>query len=172
MQNIMQQEQQCKPWYKHPLLWMMLAIPFIAMVRGVWMIWISIETADGLVTDDYYKQGKAINEVLVRDKKAAALGLSATIDLNRNSNAVTLAFDKGLLESYPQTLTLHIQHVTRERNDVNVLMYHGMDNRYIGHLTHRLSEGVWYFGIDQSDWKLNARVHVLQQNTIQLESQY
>ncbi len=171
MQNIMQQEE-TKPWYKYPLLLMMLAIPFIAMVRGVWMIWISIVTADGLVTDDYYKYGKAINEVLVRDIKAAELGLSAVIDVDNKSKVVLLSFDKGLLETYPKTLTLDFQHVTREKNDVSVLLNLGIGHQYIGHLPHKLSEGVWYFGIDKEEWKLNARVHVQEKTTVQLQSQY
>ncbi len=136
------------------------------------MIWISVVTADGLVTDDYYKQGKAINEVLVRDIKAAELGLSAVIDFDNNSSAVVLQFDKGLLEYYPQTLTLHVQHATRERNDLTVLLHHGIGDRYIGHLTHRISEGIWYFGIDQADWKLNARTYVRTENIITLQSNY
>lgn len=136
------------------------------------MIWISVETADGLVTDDYYKQGKAINEVLVRDKKAAELGLSAVIDFNSSDSAIILQFDKGLLEYYPKTLTLHVQHATRERNDLTVLLHHGIGDRYIGHLTHKISEGIWYFGIDHEQWKLNARTYVRANNIITLQSKY
>jgi hypothetical protein len=161
-----------KPWYKYPLLWMMLAIPFIAVVRGVWMIWISVETADGLVTDDYYKQGKAINEVLVRDKKAAELGLSAIIDFDITSKAINLQFNKGLLEYYPQSLNLHIQHATREKNDITVLMHRGIGDRYIGHVKYRISKGIWYFGIGNEEWKLNARTYVQPTNTINLQSKY
>lgn len=136
------------------------------------MIWISVETADGLVTDDYYKQGKAINEVLVRDKKAAELELSAVITFDNSDSVVNLQFDKGLLEYYPQTLTLNLQHVTRERNDLNVLLHHGIGDRYIGHLTHKVSEGIWYFGIDKEEWKLISRHYVRANNIITLQSKY
>ncbi len=162
----------CKPWYKYPLLWMMLLIPFAAMVRGVWMIWISIVTADGLVTGDYYKQGRAINEVLTRDIRAAELGLRAVIEFDNSSSAVTLQFDKGLLEYYPRILNLHVEHATRARNDLTVLLHHGIDDRYIGYLTQKISEGIWYFGIDKEEWKLNARFHVRANNVITLQSRY
>jgi len=161
-----------KPWHKHPLVWMMIAIPFSAVIMGVIMIWLAVDTDDGLVADDYYKQGLEINRVIKRDKKAAELGLSAVIEFDNSARIIRVRFDKGLLESYPKSLPLHLQHATRENSDITVLLDHGISNQYIGHVKQSISNGVWYFEISDEDWKLNARSHVRSQNTIELISGY
>ena len=176
MQNIMQASEQSKPWYKYPLVWMMIFIPFTAVIMGVVMIWLAIDTDDGLVVDDYYKQGLEINRVIERDKKAAELGLNAVIEFDNSTRLIKLVFNKGLLESYPVNLPLQLQHATRENSDITIILNHGMANQYVGQLKQSISEGIWYFKISGMDgdagWKLNTRSRVQAQNTIQLQSQY
>ena len=177
MQNIMQKNETNKPWHKYPLVWMMIAIPFSAVIMGVVMIWLAIDTDDGLVADDYYKQGLEINRVIERDKKAAELALSAIIEFDNSARIIRVQFDKGLLESYPKSLPLQLQHATRENSDISVLLDHGMGNQYIGHVKQSISEGIWYFEISgnsetDTDWKLNARSHVRANNIIHLKSKY
>lgn len=161
-----------KPWYSYPLVWMMVAIPFTAVIMGVVMIWLAVDTDDGLVADDYYKQGLAINQVIERDKKAAELGLSAIVEFDNTTRVIKLVFDKGLLDSYPQQLQLHLQHATRANSDVSVVMNRGIDNQYIGNIKKNLTEGIWYFELAEEDWKINARSHVQKKNTIELKSGY
>ena len=172
MQNIMQSTNKDKPWHSYPLLWMMLAIPFSAVIMGVVMIWLAVDTDDGLVADDYYKQGLEINRVISRDKKAAELGLSAIIEFDNSARIIRLQFDKGSLETFPKSLPLHLQHATRENSDITVLLDHGIADQYIGHVKQSISEGIWYFEIADKDWKLNARSHVRSDNVIHLQSDY
>ena len=61
------------PWYRHRWPWFLMAGPFIVVVAGFITMWISFSGADALVVDDYYKQGKAINQDLRRDHVAASL---------------------------------------------------------------------------------------------------
>lgn len=162
--------QTSKPWYKYPLVWMMVTIPFTAVIMGVVMLWLAIDTDDGLVADDYYKLGLEINRVLIRDKKAAELGLSAIIRFDENLKVINLEFNKGSLVSIPDTLQLSFQHATRANSDVEVTLNRGINNRYIGHSKQALTEGVWYFELHDADWKINARSYVRSKNTISLES--
>ena len=166
-----------KPWHKHPLVWMMISIPFSAVIMGVVMIWLAVDTDDGLVADDYYKQGLEINRVISRDKRAAELGLSAIIEFDNSARIIKLQFDKGLLEFFPKSLPLNLQHATRENSDIAVVLDHGMGNLYIGHINQSISEGIWYFEISDrvgpdSGWKLKARSHVRLNNIINLQSNY
>jgi hypothetical protein len=175
MQDIMQASETKKPWHGHPLVWMMIAIPFSAVIMGVVMIWLAVDTDDGLVADDYYKQGLAINDVIVLDKKAAELKLNAVIGFDSSSKVVNVKFDKGLLATYPDTLQLNFQHATRANSDVAVTLSHGIEDRYIGYIDRAISEGVWYFevtnkGASDEEWKLNARSHVQANNLIHLQS--
>ncbi|MBE9567787.1 MAG: FixH family protein [Proteobacteria bacterium] len=168
----MQLAEESKPWHKHPLVWMMIAIPFSAVIMGVVMIWLAVDTDDGLVADDYYKRGLAINSVIIRDEKAAELGLKATIEFSTNSKAITLRFDKGLLPAFPPVLELKLQHATRANSDITIVMNHGIDDGYIGNISQPISKGVWYFEIADADWKINSRYHVAAENLIQLQSDY
>jgi hypothetical protein len=165
-----QVSQQNRPWHSYPLVWMMIAIPFSAVIMGVVMIWLAVGTEDGLVVDDYYKQGLAINEDISRDKRAAELGLNANIEFDNSTRIIHLKFDKGIIESYPEKLHLHIQHATREDSDILVVLDHGIGDQYIGHSSEKISDGIWYFELAEADWKLNARSYVRTENFIQLNS--
>ena len=167
----MQMTVQSKPWHKHPLVWMMIAIPFSAVVMGVVMIWLALDTDDGLVADDYYKQGLEINDVISLDRKATELKLNAVIKFNITEKVINLKFDKGLLDNYPNTLQLNFQHATHANSDVFVELNHGINDSYIGYLQQNLSEGIWYFEVSDDDWKLSARSYVRAKNVIQLQSE-
>lgn len=67
------------PWYRQLWPWMLISIPALSVLGGVVMLWLAFNGGDSLVVDDYYKQGKAINQQLARDEKAAQLELVATI---------------------------------------------------------------------------------------------
>jgi len=175
MQEIMQSSEIKKPWHSYPLVWMMIAIPFSAVIMGVVMIWLAIDTDDGLVADDYYKQGLAINDVITLDIKASELNLSAVIQFESSSKVINVQFDKGSLADYPVTLQLNFQHATRANSDISITLNHGMGDQYIGYLDKSISEGVWYFevtndGMAGESWKLNARSYVKSNNVINLQS--
>ncbi len=119
MQNIMQLNEHSKPWHKYPLVWMMIAIPFSAVIMGVVMIWLAIDTDDGLVADDYYKQGLEINRVISRDKKAAELGLSAIIEFDNSTRIIRIQFDKGSLEFFPKGKSLTIKGVSSSNSSAS-----------------------------------------------------
>ena len=164
-----------KPWHSYPLVWMMISIPFSAVIMGVVMIWLAVDTDDGLVADDYYKQGLAINDVITLDKKASELNLSAVVQFESSSKVINVQFDKGLLDEYPATLELNFQHATRANSDISITLNHGIGDQYIGYLDEPITQGVWYFEVADSgkaeeSWKLNARSYVKPDNLIKLQS--
>jgi hypothetical protein len=50
--------------------------PVSVILAGGYTSWLAFSRQDAMVVDDYYKQGKAINQDLSRDRAAAALALS------------------------------------------------------------------------------------------------
>jgi hypothetical protein len=93
-----------RPWYREPWVWLMIALPASAVVAGMITIYLAVVTSDGLVVDDYYKRGKAINRVLARDMAAARYQLKATIDIDLRDNRVQLLLESAVAE-LPETLT-------------------------------------------------------------------
>jgi uncharacterized protein len=70
-----------RAWYREPWPWLVMAPPAVAVVAGLATVWIAVANADGLVVEDYYRQGLAINKVIAREERARALGLSARVEL-------------------------------------------------------------------------------------------
>ena len=153
------------PWYRYPMVWMIVGIPFSAVVMGVVMIWLAITTDDGLVADDYYKQGMAINRDLHRDTEAQEKGVSAALEMNESEGVirVNLALHKGGLENYPDTLQLKLQYATHDHNDVQLLLNHGQADQYIGLINQPLIQGKWYLELSEGEWRLNGNMVVAKQ---------
>ncbi len=148
---------QTKPWYRLPLVWMLILIPFSAVVSGVIILWFAIDTNDGLVVDDYYQEGLAINQVIERDDAATRLHIEAKLEYNNATRVVKLTFNKGLLKSYPATIQLHIKHATLAKKDHKAVLQRGISSatsgKYQGILSRPLINGYWYFQIS------NNRIH-------------
>ena len=115
------------PWYREPWPWLLMAGPAIVVVAGFVTLALAIQSSDGLVADDYYKQGKAINMTLTRDAQARALGYRAQLNLNANGQ-VALRFDDALPAASALKLTLH--HPTRAGFDREILLRRVADNSY------------------------------------------
>jgi hypothetical protein len=94
-----------KPWYRHPWPWLLMAGPFAVLIAGFITMWISFSGADALVVDDYYKQGKAINQDLRRDHAASALGLRAYLRYDAADGVLTGRL-QGLKEAGAVTVLL------------------------------------------------------------------
>ncbi|MGB5604303.1 MAG: FixH family protein, partial [Gammaproteobacteria bacterium] len=82
---------QALPWYTYKIVWLVIAIPAASVFAGMFMIYLAVNTDDGLVVDDYYKEGMAINQSLLRDKTATKLGLSAQLRVEEAGDMVRLS---------------------------------------------------------------------------------
>jgi hypothetical protein len=67
------------PWYKQRWPWLLMIGPVWVIVGGIIMVTLASQRPDALVVDDYYKQGKAINQDLSRDRAATAVGAQAQL---------------------------------------------------------------------------------------------
>ena len=100
-----------KPWYREPWPWLLMAGPAIVVVAGVTTAVIAFRGADGLVADDYYKQGLGINRDIARDQAASSLGIGGEIRIAPGSARVTLRAAGSL----PDRVTLRLAHPSRGR---------------------------------------------------------
>lgn len=58
------------PWWKHPLMWMVLGGPAAVVVAGVATVVIAARQPDPVVAPDYYRRGIEINKTLTQREKA------------------------------------------------------------------------------------------------------
>lgn len=103
------------PWYRHRWPWILMAGPAIVVVAGIGTAVLAVETDDGVVADDYYRQGLAINRTLAREQHAKDLAVAATLQFNEEGTRarVMLASDA----SAPPALKLSLIHPTRAGED-------------------------------------------------------
>lgn len=140
---------QAKPWYREPWPWLIMSGPALVLVAGAITTWIAFASADGLVAEDYYKQGLAINKVLAREEAARSRGIS--LELRRNENILTVAL-KG---DDPAALFAHLAHATREGYDVRLRLARVAPGLYETELP-ALPAGRWRIAIEDptSQWRI------------------
>lgn len=152
-----------KPWFKEPWPWILMAGPGIVIVAGVITVWLAVVSNDGLVADDYYKQGLAVNQRLQRDQNAQALGLQA--DLVRSGNMVRLMVRTNDGLPLPEELLVKIMHPTQAGHDQLVKMRAEGAGFYGGVLSTDIG-GRWHVSIEdpagqwrlQGDWEADAEM--------------
>ena len=83
-------------WYRQPWPWLLMLGPAVVVVAGFVTLWLAVKSSDGLVADDYYKQGLAINQTLARAERAKAMQLSARVRIDHNGVRVTLHAREGV----------------------------------------------------------------------------
>lgn len=62
-----------EPWWKFPLLWMVMAGPALVIVASFVTLWLALRTPDPVVAPDYYRRGAEINKALAAKNLMPAL---------------------------------------------------------------------------------------------------
>jgi uncharacterized protein len=137
------------PWYRHRWPWIIMSGPAVVLVAGAVTTWIAFASADGLVADDYYKQGLAINKVIAREEAARKLGLSADIMREKDVLKVKLRGEA------PPALFAHLAHATRAGHDQRLRLIPAADGLYEAALP-ELPAGRWRIALEdpQGRWRI------------------
>lgn len=144
------------PWYHEPYAWLVFGLPATVVVACLVTAWIASHGADDLVIDDYYKAGLAINQVLARDARAAALGLALEVELAADGN-FALELAAGPRFTYPVNLAVRFTHATRRAADRSGNAMHVGAGRYLGRVTRAFRRGPWYVELATPEWRVVRR---------------
>ena len=109
-------------WYQEPFVWLLIFFPGAAVIGGIITIFIAIHSNDGLVVDDYYKQGLEINRTLARDKAAASHALQASLHFNYDNQLIRLYLKAHSDYPLPHQITLSFSHRTRTGFDQQIIL--------------------------------------------------
>jgi hypothetical protein len=135
-----------------------MAGPAVVIVAAIATAWIAVSSNDGLVTDDYYKKGLAVNQTLARTELAERLGLEVRARFTADGVEVKLDSIRRGEFSPPSSLLLSLSHPTRAGLDQTATMPLS-DGRYSGNL--RLpSAGHWLVIVEDEarTWRLMGNV--------------
>lgn len=149
-----------KPWYQQVWPWLLMTPPALAVVFGIVFFIIASRTFDGLVADDYYKEGMTVVKLIDKHKRAQELGLSAhaSVRADTMSIALSVAPEKELsVAALPAALHLTIIRPTHSGFDQQVLLQKGQDGLYSGAFA-PLIAGKWRFQIEDESrtWRMEG----------------
>ena len=149
------------PWYREPLVWMVLAIPATAVIVGAVMLVLASATWDGLVADDYYQRGMEINRSLARDAEAARLGVEAVVSFPAPGvvEARISGMDGAAAALFGDRLNLRFARAARAGADVEVAITRVAGDTWRGALP-PLPPGKWYVELGNDRWRLAAPVRI------------
>lgn len=153
-----------KPWYREPWPWLIMSGPAIVVVAGVATAIIAFRGADGLVADDYYKQGLGINRQIARDEAARTLGIAGEVRLDGNMVRVTLRSTAAL----PDRVTLRFAHHSRASEDRIVHLARRGEGAYEAPLPD-LPPGRWRTIVETAQWRVAALLDTRTGNSAALE---
>jgi hypothetical protein len=117
------------PWYREPWPWLLMAGPAIVVVAGIATLVIAVVSFDGMVADDYYKQGLGVNRVIAREAEARKLGIEAAVQFNAERTRVRVLLQAA---QAPGTLRLALVHPTLPREDQVIELAHTSNGVYDG----------------------------------------
>lgn len=103
-----------RPWYRQLWPWLLISGPAAVIIAGGITMWLAFTGADGLVAEDYYKQGLAINKRLAGEAAARRLGITASVAFKPDRLQVRL---QG---AAPEALFVQLAHATRAGYDVRL----------------------------------------------------
>ncbi|HVK98425.1 MAG TPA: FixH family protein [Dongiaceae bacterium] len=150
---------QAKPWYKQFWPWFIIAIPASSVIVGTVMIVLAMQDPGGLVREDWYKEGMAINQRLDKQNKAKAAGIKAYFSFSTAENVISLRVD-NIDPQQESTLTLELVHPTQAQHDQTVQLYRTPQNTYFAKLEQTPS-GFYYVQLrsEPGQWEIDSRIN-------------
>jgi hypothetical protein len=147
-----------EPWYKQFWPWFLISLPLSAVIASLVTINIAIESDDGLVSDDYYKEGLAIHKDADSAARAKALGVAGALTYDADTGAVTLALEKPL-PGDKSALSLQVTHPTLPDQDQSIQLSRLNEARFAGRLE-PLGPGKWKLALRPADrsWRVEGRL--------------
>lgn len=145
-----------KPWYREPWPWLLMAGPAIVIVAGLVTAWLAVSSSDGLVSEDYYKQGLAAGETLARNQRAEELGITAGVSMTRETMRIRLSAAETF--KFPASVSVALSHPTRAGLDQRLILKR-VAEEYQGEMLLPAS-GHWIIVIEDEDksWRLTGSI--------------
>ncbi|TQV84748.1 FixH family protein [Exilibacterium tricleocarpae] len=150
------------PWYKEFWAWFILTPLIVVIISCSIMVSLAFRHKDDVVMDNYYKEGRMINQRFEQDQRAAELGLEGTLRFDFSLGEVHLALqahDDGVL---PEDLLLLLDHPAIAGRDKTLRLQSLAPGRYRAELTRSLAHR-WYVYVmpvaeraqrSQAQWRL------------------
>ncbi len=127
-----------------------MAGPFVVVVASLASAWLAIKSDDGVVAQDYYKQGLLINQRLERAAPDPGRRVGATLSVSASGEARVRI--EGLVDA-PKSLRLRLAHPATVTREQIVILKASPDGDYVGTLPEQ-TPGRWIVTLESDTWRL------------------
>jgi hypothetical protein len=135
------------------MVWLVVGLPAMSILMSGIYATIAFRVFDGVVVDDYYRRGRAINRVLERDQAAGREGLTATVALDAATGELDLTLDARDATVLPVEARLSFLHATRAGVDRLVDLRRDAAGRYRARIA-TLAPGKYHVQLETAAWRL------------------
>ncbi len=158
-----------KPWYREPWPWILMAGPAAVVVAGAVTTVLAVRSFDGLVAEDYYKQGLAVNQVLARAERAVALGIEGRIVIAEVAGGAVRVDLRSAGGGPAAAVRLSLSHPTRAGMDQHLPLVMAPDGSYVGRLA-PLAPGRWHVILEDATaaWRIRGELRVPTERSAEL----
>lgn len=161
-------DESLKPWYRQFWFWFVFSPLIYIMIMCSVTVTIALKGADDVIIDNYYKEGRMINQTLEQDKQAQALGLSGELLFDRTTGEILLTIanppsDPTLM---PEQLLLLMGHPVKAEKDQLIALRAIGAGKYRGELLAE-PDYSWYLTLysvkdiaerNQAPWTLSGAI--------------
>ncbi len=146
-------------WSKNPIVWLIIFFPSVAVIAGMNLLYLAIESDDGLVDSDYYKQGLGVNKTISADLNAIQKNISGLISINSETGAIQARFSNEIKTTLKKSVNFKLVHRTIPGFDQKIILNQVDDTMlYTGKIKPLpQTGGRWRWEIKQDDWRVSKR---------------
>lgn len=149
-----------KPWYKHPHLWLVICLPILSIVVSLTFARTAFINKSDVVRDDWYMDGKALQQDLSRDTAAATANLHAKVSMNPQGQ-IDVVLSHAPNTAIPPQLDLYFFHPIKSEKDHKISLKRLEDGHFQGQMdADLLKPSHYYVELDGHLWRLKQRVEL------------
>jgi hypothetical protein len=137
-------------WYRQLWPWLLIAGPLAAVVASLASAWIAVRSDDGVVAEDYYKQGLLINQKLARTAPAVERPGGASISVEANGGVRVHLYG---VSRAPSRLQLTLGRPSERGHDRLLNLALSSDGDWVGAMP-ELAPGRWIVALGSDTWRL------------------
>ena len=158
-----------KPWYRQFWFWFVFGPLIFIIIMCGFTVSIALKGADDVIIDNYYKEGRMINQALEQDKHAQSLGLSGNLRFDRASGEVSLSIANAPSDAalMPEQLLLMMGHPVKAAKDQLIVLTAIAPGKYRGELLAE-PDYAWYLTLypikdlaqrNEAPWTLSGEIN-------------
>ena len=149
-------------WYRQFWPWFLIALPGSVVIAGFITLYIAIVNAPSMVSDNYYKDGLAINRSLLEDELARKNLISAKLQIDNDNKEILLTLNGQQVEDNG-VLILYFIHPVDSKSDFEVPLQKNTDGSYRQSIL-TLDKTRWYLQLSpvvaspEQRWRIRGEI--------------